>query len=154
MAQIKPQWEEIAEFISMARHLVNKYPDRFAGIDPDWIVAYGCTNKDKPEGKTKPYDMSGASEPESFTNSKKYFIKMFMSDWVSRSEENKLWVVFSALERVDKELPDSGKIGPFDYKDQGTLVRTLGADWHSRNRLPNLLTESVEIVEESKYGIE
>jgi len=148
MAQTKPVWEQIGDFNIMASQLIEKYPERFGKIDPDWIIAYGIVNKDKPAAKTKPFDMSGIAEPESFTNSKKYFVKLYLSDWEARDDSNKLWIVFSALERLDRDEPDNGKVGGFDYKDLSTLVRTLGADWDGKGNLPNLLTQDVNIVDE------
>ncbi len=148
MPQIAAEWEEIPDFTTMASRLIEKYPDRFAGVDPDWIIAYGQTNKDRPEGKTKPYEMSGIPEPESFTNSKKYIVKLFMSEWEGRDEKCKLGLVFSALERIDKEHPEKGKVSGYDYKDQATLVRTFGVDWHTRSNLPDLLKEDIEFIEE------
>lgn len=149
MPQIPAEWKPIEEFAVVAEKLIAKYPDRWAGIEPNWIIAYGCTNKDRPESKknAKPYDMSGEVAPESFTNSKKYFVKLFMSDWEGRDEVGRQWLVCSALERIDKENPDSGKVNGFDYKDQSVLVRTVGADWHTRSNLPDLLREDVEFVE-------
>lgn len=148
MPQIPMQWEEIHEFVTMAEKLISHYPERYGKVDPKWIIAYGCTNKDLPEGKTKPYEMSGASEPESFTNSKKYFIKFYMSDWESKTEEAKYWLVCSALERLDREIPDNGKVGPYDLKDQATLVRTLGVDWQYKSKLPHPLRDAVEFIEQ------
>ncbi len=148
MAQTAPAWTEIEEFPKMVERLVSKYPERFSGIEPDWLVAYAITNKEKPEGKAKSYEMTGATEPESFTNSKKYFFKTYMNDWEARSEESKLMLVLSALLRVDPENPESGKVGPFDYRDQAIMVRTFGADWMYKGRLPHLLNDDIEFHEE------
>lgn len=149
MAQIKPVWEEIPKFIKMANQLVEKYPERFGNIETEWLVAYGITNKDKPERNTKPYEMSGIAEPESFAcQPRKYFVKFYMSDWEGRSEVNQMWVVFSALSRLDRDEPGNGKVAGFDYKDQATLIRTLGPDWYGRGDLPNLLSDNVDIVDE------
>lgn len=140
MAQIKPEWVEITEFNSMAAKVCEKYPERFSGVDVSSIVAYGCTNKEKPEKKAKLYEMSGEPEPESFTNSKQYFVKFFMSDWEGRTESQKLAIICSALNRIDPNNP--GKILPLDYRDQNVMVRTFGPDWQNRD-LPNLLKDNV-----------
>ena len=151
MPQVPAEWEPIKEFNRIAEKLIARYPERWSGIDPDWLIAYGCTNKDQPDDKrSKPYDMSGETEPESFTNSKKYFIKMFMSSWEGRDDICRQWLVLSALERIDKENPDSGKITGLDYKDQGVIVRTIGADWHTRSNLPDILKDNIELVEDVK----
>ncbi len=150
MPQIKPVWEEIEEFSSTAEKLIARYPETFAGIEPSWIIAYGCTNKDKPAKSTKPYEISGESEPEAFTNTKKFFVKFFMSDWEGRSEKSKLKMVYSALRRIDAEDPESGRILAPDLKDQGVMVRTFGPDWHLNDDGPHLLEDEVEFIEKPR----
>lgn len=145
MAQVPPEWEEVPDFMNMAKQLIEKYPERFAHVDPDLVVAYICTNKTKPEAKAKLYDMSGESEPEAFTNSKRYFIKMFHDTWEALPEENRLLLVFSALSRVDRE---TGKVGGYDLHDQALMARTFGVDWALRGGVPNLLRDDIEFKEE------
>jgi len=142
MAQIQPIWNESEEFINMAGKLIEKYVERFGDIDVDQIIAYTCVNKDRPDGKTKPYDMNGSTPPESFTNSKTYFIKMFNDVW-ERTNEQKLALVFSALSRIDPTNP--GKVKPLDYSDQEEMVNNFGANWHERGDLPDLLGVSVDL---------
>lgn len=139
MANNKLEWEQIEEFDTMAAKMVEMYPERFGVIDSSSVIAYGVINKDKPAGNTKPYEMSGVTEPESFNSNKKYFVKLYMTDWEAKDDSGKEWTVFSALSRIDIEKPDSGKVLGFDYKDQGVIVRTIGADWHTRGNLPSLL---------------
>ncbi len=145
MAQIPPEWESVPEFVEMSSRIVEKYPERFGEIEVSQIVAYKCTNKDKPEKKAKSYEMTGSTEPESFTNEKTYFVKFFSSDWESKTTEQKLLMVCSALSRIDTTNP--GKIGPLDYRDQNVMVRTFGTDWVERGDVPNLLNESISFRE-------
>lgn len=147
--QIPIQWQEIPEFVSMSEKLIEHYPERFGHIEPEWLIGYAAINKDNPEGK-KPWDIAGEKEPQSFTNSKKYFFTTFMDVWNARSEESKYWFVFAALERIDRDAPGSGKLRPYDYKDQGVMVRTIGADWESRGNLPHPITDDINFVEEPK----
>lgn len=143
--QVKPTWEEISEFNQLAAKLIEKYPEKFGSIDVSRIVAYGCTNKERPDKKAKLYEMTGEIEPESFTNTKIYFIKMFMEDWSGRDEAGRLLIVASALARIDPDVP--GKVGPLDYRDQNIMVKTFGADWQDRGDLPNLLKDKVSFRE-------
>jgi len=142
MAQIKPEWEEIDEFAKIIGQLVEKYPERFAEIEPDSIVAYSCINKTRPERNKQPYKISGASPPESFTNTKTYFVKIYHDVW-ERTPQQKIALAFSALSRIDTENP--GKVRPLDYADQENMVATFGANWHERDDLPNLLTDNVTV---------
>ena len=143
--QVKPTWEEVPEFVQLAAKMIEKYPDKFGGIDVSWIVAYGVTNKERPDSKAKLYEMSGEGEPESFTNSKMYFVKMFMQDWEGRSEAGKLLIVASALARIDPDSP--GKVGPLDYRDQNIMVKTFGADWQDKGDIPHLLNDKIDFRE-------
>jgi hypothetical protein len=142
MTQIKPQWVEVEEFSDMAVRLAERFPERFSEVDVDQIIAYACVNKDRPEGKSKPYDMTGSTPPESFTNSKTYFVKMFNDVW-ERTKPQKLALVFSVLSRIDPTNP--GKVKPLDYSDQEEMVANFGANWHERGDLPDLLGEDVDL---------
>ncbi len=142
MTQIKPVWTECEEFATMAAKLAEKFLERFGDIDVDQIIAYCCMNKDRPEGKSKPYEMNGSSPPESFTNSKTYFVKIFNNVW-EYSRTQKLALVFSALSRIDPSSP--GKVKPLDYSDQEEMVNNFGANWHERDDLPDLLDGKVDI---------
>lgn len=147
------QWAEIPEFTNLVEKLIAKYPERFSSIEPDWFVAYGCVNKERPKDSSKPpYDIEGETEPKSFTNTKKYFITVFQNDWDGRSEESKIAIVFAALSRIDQDNPQSGKILSYNYKDQDVMVRTFGPDWHLRGRLPNLLKDEIRIQDEPQIG--
>lgn len=143
--QTKPQWEEIPEFNQLAEKLVEKYPERWSDVDVDRVVAYVCTNKERPQSKQKLYEMAGETEPESLTNSKTYFIKLFQEDWEGRSRNGKLKIVASALGRIDPENP--GKVLPYDRKDQNFMVKTFGLDWEQNDDGPDILEESVEFKE-------
>lgn len=147
--QIPIVWQEIPEFVQMSEKLIEHFPERFGHIESSWLVGYAATNKDKPDGK-KPWDIAGTSAPESFTNSKKYFFKTFMDTWQGRSEESRYWLVFAALERLDRDQPGSGKLRPCDYKDQSVMVRTHGADWENKSNLPHPLNNGVKIVDEAR----
>ncbi|MHA2279486.1 MAG: putative metallopeptidase [Promethearchaeota archaeon] len=142
MTQVKPEYVEIEEFNNLAGRLVEKYPERFSQIDVDQIVAYVVVNKDRPEGKTRPYDMTGTTPPESFTNSKTYFVWVFNDVW-ERTQQQKLALIFSALSRIDPANP--GKVQPWDYTDQKEMVKNFGADWHERGDLPDLLGADVDL---------
>jgi len=140
--QVKPVYEEIPDFLQMAVRLVEKYPDRFGRIEVNRLIAYGITNKERKEDKGKVYGITGETEPQSFTNSKTYFVEMYMSDWDARSEAARLLIVASALSRIDVDNP--GKVFPLDYKDQTVMVKTFGAEWENKSDIPHLLNDRVE----------
>ncbi len=140
MPQTKPEWEEASDFKVLASKIVERYPQDFCDIDIDQIIAYVCVNKDRPDGKKLPYAMSGTMPPESFTNSKTYFVKMFQEVW-DRDEVHKLVLIYSVLCRIDPVNP--GKVKPYDYTDQEIMVKNFGANWHERADLPHLLKDNI-----------
>ena len=141
--QKKPEWVTLDEWTKIASQLVEAYPDEWGEVDVSKIAAYAIINKDKPDSKAKPYEMTGTSEPESFTNSKQYFIKLYKSDWDEQSEERKIAYVISALDRVDTE--NLGKVLSFDYRDQSVMIHTYGPNWQKNPNLPNVLRDKVII---------
>ncbi len=142
MAQIQPQWEIAEDFNVLASRVIEKYPEHFSQIELDQIIAYVCVNKERPDKNKKPYDIGGILPPESFTNSKTYFVKMFQNIW-EQTEEQKLCLVYSVLKRIDVVSP--GKLKPLDYSDQEEMVERFGANWHSRGNLPNILTQDIDV---------
>jgi len=150
MAQIKPEWEEISEFITMAKKIIEKYESEVGHVDPDLLVAYKCINKTKPESRTKLYSMSGQGEPEAFTNTKKYFVTVFHDTWDNMDESNRLLMVYEALQRIDVENPESGKVSGYDLHAKSGMVRTFGVDWETRSDVPNILENRVSLVTEPR----
>ena len=152
MSQIKAEWEEIPEFMTMTEKLIEKYESELGHVDTDSIIAYKCVNKTKPESRTKLYDMSGQSEPQAFTNTKKYFVTVFHDVWDNLDESNRLLLVFSALKRIDSENPESGKVAGCDLHDQSFMARTFGVDWLTRRDVPNILDNRVDLVVEPRVS--
>ena len=148
--QIKPEWSEIPEFITEARKLIEKYPDELGHANPDIIAVYKCTNKTKPESRKKMYDLTGQGLPEAFTNTKKYFVKIFHDVWDNMEEANRLLLIKEVLLRIDAENPESGKVAGYDLHAESRMVRTFGVDWETRSDVPNILERRVDLITEAK----
>jgi hypothetical protein len=147
MPQIKPEWEELPEFNKLAVKLIEKHEKlrqycQQIDLQLDSVVAYVCTNKPRPEGRGKIYDLSAEKDPISRTNSKSYFVLLFQDDWVARSEAGRAKIVISALLRIDPDSPS--KVRPLDYKDQHTMLKAFGVDWFDTDDGPNPLTDEIE----------
>jgi hypothetical protein len=136
MSQTAPVWEELPQFVAIARDQIAKNPHLFDHIDPNLIIAYGVSNKQRPASRTKLYDMSVQKAPEVLTNTKKYIIKFFMSDWEARPSNTRCWIVCEILHRIDPENPD--KIKPYDYAALQFMVGQLGPAWQDRTDLPDI----------------
>jgi len=150
MAQSLPEWEEIPEFNSIARKLVEKTPE-LSHVDSDIVIAYKCTNKTQPKSKQLPYDISGQGNPEAFTNSKKYFVKVCYDIWDNMPVNNRQVLVLHALKRIHPEKPDSGKVVGCDLKDHTDIVRTFGVDWAVSTNVPDILNERVSLISEPEF---
>jgi hypothetical protein len=146
MAKEKKTYEEVSEYNKIATQLVEKFPEKFGSVMVNQLVCYGITNKDRPDRKRELYDISAGKEPEAFTNSKKIFIEFYMSDWNERTPEQKLWLVYEGLRRIDTTV-EPPKVMPLDYRDSAELVRTLGPDWAEKETLPNPLSDKVNFRE-------
>lgn len=142
MAKEKKEWQEISEFSTIAQKLIDKYPEKFAGVDSQYIVCYGVINKDKPATCNKRFSIASGKEPECFTNTKRVFVTFFQSDWDQKTDEQKLWLVYDALRHIDAG-EEPWKILSPDYVDRGEMVRTLGPDWSEKESLPNPLTDKI-----------
>lgn len=146
--QKNKEWEEVTEFNELAKKLIDHYPGDLGHVDLDFIIAYKCTNKSKPEKKTKLYDMSGQGEPMAFTNTKKYFVTMFHDVWDTMDDKNRQLIVLDALSRIDKEKPESGKVAGYDLHEQAFMARTFGVDWQTRSDVPDILKENIRFIAE------
>ncbi|MCZ6655031.1 MAG: hypothetical protein O7D91_18640 [Planctomycetota bacterium] len=104
MVNVSPVWEAVPEFAELAARMAATHPERFGLIDTTRIIAYKCTNEQKPQDKGV-YDITGSTEPESFTNEKSYFVKFFVDEWESRTDEQKTDMVCSVLSRIDPAVP-------------------------------------------------
>lgn len=140
MPQTPASWVEIPEFVTLCRKIIQKYSDKFTGINPEVIVAYVCNNKSRPEKKKTLYKIDPQVEPVSFTNSKTWIITMFQDDW-EKDMAHKLVMVYSILLRLDPL--DPGKVKPLDYADQEEMISAFGSHWYDRSDLPNILEERI-----------
>jgi hypothetical protein len=142
MAKIKPEYEELPEFIEILEKIVELYPSVFPNIDPEQIAAVQITNKPRPESRSQVWDLKAVNPPLTIFCPKRYFVTLYTSDWEVFSEEHKAAVVSDVLFSISPEL--DGKIVPFDKKDHSVILRTLGVDYMNEGRIPNILSGDVK----------
>jgi len=142
MPQTKPEWEELPEFIAIARKIKGKYA-KFDELDVDMIGAYVCINKDLPPKKDLCYEIQTSKEPLAFTNNKSWGVLVWRDDWDERDDAAKAALVHSAMMQMNPEEP--GKLFSCDYKDQKEMVAAFGPFWSKkRDGLANLLEVDIE----------
>lgn len=143
MAQIKAEYEVVEEFDDIASKLVNKYPEVFGGIECNKIKCVGITNKERKDGK-KLWEVRGVPAPISMDCAFRYYIVIYMSDWVEMDDTRRALLVASTLMAIPNEDEKEGKVNPFDMKDYATMVRTFGVDYLDKATSPNILSDDVE----------
>ena len=142
MSQIIPEFEKLSEWTDIAKRIVEKYPERYAHVNVDKIVAYIVTNKDDADS-ARPYEMQTDKLPMRLSNPYDYFI-WFKSPgmWHDKPQNIKSALVVSALERIDADNPFA--VLPLDYRDQCSMVRTFGVDWFDNPKIKDVLEENVQ----------
>lgn len=142
MAQIKAEYEAVAEFETLAKGLVNKYPGVFSDIDLSKIKCVGITNKERKDGK-RMWDVKPVPMPVKMDCPFSYYLVVFMNDWVEMDETRRLLLVADALLSIPDE-DDNGKIIQPDMKDFSLMLRTFGVDYMDKSGAPNLLKDKVD----------
>lgn len=142
MPQIKPNYEQLPEFNEIAQKLLDLYPSVFPDIKPDDLAVVQITNKDRPEKKTQLWDLKAITPPITIFCPKSYFVTVHSSDWDALSMPHKAALVSDVLLSISPE--GEGKTVPFDKKDHGLILRTLGIDYMDTGTIPNLLDGKVD----------
>jgi len=142
MPQTKPNYEQLPEFLEIAKKLIDLYPSVFPDVEADKLAAVQITNKDRPEKKTQMWELKPITAPVTLFCPKTYFITVHSSDWQALSEPHRAALVAEVLLSIS---PDGeGKTVPFDKKGHGLIFRTLGVDFMDTATIPNLLAGKVD----------
>lgn len=140
MSQIKPEYEPLKEFRTIAEKLVSLHPSVLDGVKPESITCYSLTNKDPKDGKD-PFSIKAVDYPLRLDCPFDYYIIINGKAWDDLSMNHKAAMVMKILCSIDKEEP--GKLVPYDLKDHAVLNRTLGPDYLQSPTLPNLLEDTI-----------
>lgn len=142
MPQIKPNYEQLPEFVEIIKKLVDLYPDIFPNVDPNNIAAVQITNKERPEKRTQLWELKPVTAPITLFCPKTYFVTVYSSDWDSLSDRHKAAVAADVLLTISPE--GEGKTVPFDKKDHAIILRTLGVDYMDSATIPDLMAGKVD----------
>lgn len=147
MPQTKPEYERLEDYNELAKKLVERYPDRFFGIDVNRIRAYEITNKDRPESSTKLFEIQAVKMPLLLDCPYSHYVVVHSSDWLSMTEAHQLLLVAQTLCAIP--LDENGemvteKVNTFDMKDFSPMLRTFGTDYLVKEDVPHLINEEVE----------
>jgi hypothetical protein len=139
--QIKPEYEAIDDFKTIALKLVDKYPEFFNGINANEIKCVGITNKDPKDGKDV-FDIMPVPMPIRMDCAFSYYAICNMQDWMGMDRKHQQVEVFRVLSRISPE--NDGRVLPFDLKDVYTVVKNFGPDYR-RVDVPDILAEGFSI---------
>ena len=142
MAKIKPEYEQLPEFVDILTKIIDLYPTVFPNIDPEQVAAVQITNKPRPESRSQVWDLKPVKAPLTLFCPKRYFVTVYTSDWEVYSEEHKAAVVADVLFSISPDL--DGAVVPFDKKDHSIILRTLGVDYMNEGTIPNILSGNVK----------
>lgn len=140
--QIKSTFENIDEFAVIAKKLLQKYPDFFGSIDLERVKCLAINNKQRSE-KKKLWEMKAIPDFALPDCAYSYYGIIFLDDWTEMPDKIKHRLIATMLYAVAEE---EGKVKPFDLKDYGPFVRTLGTDYLDSEDGQDPLTEDVKWV--------
>ncbi len=140
MAQVKAEYEEVNEFSSMAKNVVEKYPEVFGMVEVDKICCVAIINKERKNDKL--WKLDAVTMPIRMHSSYAWYIIIYLSDWVEMGEKQKLLLVSDMLCGVGEE---EGKVNPCDSKGYKLMFRTFkGIDYMTDPDVPHILNDRVE----------
>lgn len=137
MAKIKPEYQDLPEFVEILTKIVDLYPDVFPSVEPQTVAAVQIVNKPRPESRNHVWDLKAIGAPITLFCPIRYFVIVYSSDWEIFDEEHKAAVVADVLFSISPE--GEGKTIPFDKKDHSVILRTLGVDYMNETVIPNIL---------------
>ncbi len=143
MAQEKPVFEIVDEFSKMARKIINKYPEKFHGINIDQVKCVKITNKDRPESKDCMWVTQAVKEPVRSDCPYAWYIVIWSSDWDELSEKHRYMLICDVLHCIPSE-EDEGKVNPPDSKGYKCMQRTFkGIDFMTDPNVPHVIDENI-----------
>lgn len=147
MPQIVAEYEALPEYDGLAKEVVAKYKDKFAGVNLDKIRAVVITNKERGESNNRLFDIKAVPMPILMDCKYSHYIIFYQEDWNALEQKHKLLLIAQTLCAIpvdENEELIEGKINPFDMKDFATMLRTFGTDYLTKDDVPDLLKEDIK----------
>lgn len=147
MAKDKPDYEVNDEFSTMAKQIVSRFPDKFAGIDVDKICCVTVVNKDRKQTIPETKDIwktEAVKMPMKLHNPFNWYVTVWHNDWEELEEKNKLALVAAILHSVSNDADNEGKVVPCDTKGYYSIFATLGLNYLHSDDIPHLLNDTIE----------
>jgi hypothetical protein len=145
MAQVKAEYQALDEFTNIATQLIAKYPEVFGSMEVDKVKCVAITNKERKDSK-KMWEVKAVPYPIRMDCPYSYYVILYMSDWSVLGEAHQAALVADVLHTIPSSDDEEGKTNPFDLKDFGNVLRTLGVDYMENDKIPNLIKDNVKWV--------
>ena len=147
MAQEKPNYEVNDEFNTMARQIVEKYPEKFDNIEVSKVCCVNLTNKTRKEKDgdgERIWKLQAVKMPVALHCSFGWYVILHSHDWEDFSEKHKLALVSDVLHGLPNEVDNDGKVNPCDTKGYRSIFKTLGLDYLNDPSIPHILNDDIK----------
>ena len=141
MVKVKPQYIELTEFYSISKSLSDEYYDLFGTIDGCRIKSYAIINKIRQDDNNQWWSIIQVKDPLCDIFEVDYIFKVFLSDWDSIADNNKILLVADALLSID---PVNERIKKFDVQDHSLMIKNFGLDYLENSDSPDILKDKFE----------
>ena len=145
MAQEKPSYEVNDEFNGMAVQLVERYAEKFNGIEVDKVCCVNTSKTRKDNGVLdRIWKVKAVKMPEAIHNRFGWYVILHEDDWSELSEKHKLALVADVLHGIPCDLDSQGKVNPCDAKGYLSMFETMGIKYLDDPDIPHLIDDEVE----------
>jgi len=139
---VKPEFEVVHEFATLATGLKAKHPIVFDNVDVDKIRCVAITNKERGKKRKKLWDILPVKMPARMDCPYTYYVVVFSQDWAELNEKMRLLMVADVLQSIPED--NDGKILRADMNEFSVMLRTFGVDFMEKEKsIPHLLEDKV-----------
>jgi len=146
MAQEKPEYEVNEEFNNMAVKIVEKYPEKFNGIEIDKVCCVNLTNKSRKEKEgtvERIWKLQAVKMPMAIHCPYGWYVVLHSSDWDDMSEKHKVALTADVLHGLPVDLDNQGKVNQCDTKGYLSVFKTIGINYLDDPDIPHLLKDDI-----------
>ena len=143
MANIKLEYAEVPEFMTIAEQLVKKFPNVFANVDCTLIQCVAIMNKQRKEGAAR-WKVTPVTMPIRMNCPYAYYVTIFNDDWAELDESHRQGLIAEVMMAVNTE--EEGKTIKQDANYYNVMLRTFGPDYMDDPKLPNMLKDTIKWV--------
>ena len=143
MAKEKPEYEVNQEFNKLAVQIVEKYPEKFYGINIDKVRCVNIVNKERT--KKAIWRIDAVKMPMALDSPFSLYVIIHSSDWNEYNDVQKLLLTADILHGIANGDDEDTKLVPPDTKGYASMFRTFGGiDYMDDPNAPDILKKDIE----------